>query len=100
MKNWFLLLILVAAAGWAFQGRAADCRASLLTESFSPIRSFTIDTDEYEIRNYGRDHLAWAIKIVRLVLDEQGCAPDDVNFGRGSFGRSKSRCSLVSAPKE
>lgn len=100
MKNWLVLLLLVVAASWAFQGRASECRDILLAESYSPVRYFSIDTDDYELRDYGRDHLAWAIKVVRLVLDDHGCSQSDVNFGRGDFGRSKNRCSLVAEPKE
>lgn len=100
MKNWFILLLLVAAASWAFQGQASECRDVLMTESYTPVRYFTLDTDDYEIRDYGRDHLAWAIKIIRLLVEEKGCAQSEINFGRGDFGRAKNRCTLVSAPKE
>ncbi len=100
MKNWLLLLVLVMAAGWAFGGNATECRDVLTRESFQAVRYFSVDTDEYDIRDYGRDHVAWAIRMVRILLEEQGCSRDEVNFGRGNYGRSKNRCQRISEPKD
>lgn len=100
MKNWLIFLVLVVAAGWAFGGHATECRDVLTRESVRSVQYFSIDTDDYEIRDYGRDHVAWAIRMVRLLLEEQGCARDEVNFGRGNFGRSKNRCQHIAAPKD
>ena len=36
--------------------------------------------DDYEVRDYGKDHLAEAIALIRIVVEEQGCSRKDVNF--------------------
>ncbi|WP_127718141.1 hypothetical protein [Halobacteriovorax sp. HLS] len=55
----------------------------------------TLNINDLEIRDYGNDHVAFSIKIVRELLEEVGCRRNDVNFGRGSRGRSHSRCEQV-----
>ena len=67
-----------------------------LTHSYAQdSRNFQLNLDEIDIRDYGRDYLAKAIKVIRLVIAEVGCVKKDINFGKGPFGRSRSRCSQV-----
>ena len=51
--------------------------------------------DPTEIRDYRKDYLADGIAVLRLFLERKGCSRNDVNFGKGPFGRSASRCRLV-----
>jgi hypothetical protein len=57
-------------------------------------QAFTMHTDDVD-RDFGRDFLAEAIYTIRLLLDREGCRKTDVNFGKGPYGRSHSRCSKI-----
>ena len=47
------------------------------------------------LRDYGRDYLAQAIAVIRVHVKELGCSKKSINFGKGPWGRSQSRCTLV-----
>lgn len=58
--------------------------------------SYTIDMDDLDIRDYGSDHLAHSISIIRALLKMKGCARADINFKETPIGRyALSRCKLV-----
>ncbi|WP_417335998.1 hypothetical protein [Halobacteriovorax marinus] len=57
--------------------------------------SHTLSLDDYEVRDYGNDHLALAIKMIRILVDEVGCSPKAINFGRSARGRSHNRCDQI-----
>lgn len=76
------------------------CISNLTDNYYVSSKSFTIDTDDYNVRDYGNDHQAFAILMVRLTLKEQGCQRDVVNFGQGPQGRSTHRCEMLVAGRE
>jgi hypothetical protein len=57
--------------------------------------TYSINVDEINDRYFGRDHLAAAIHYIKIVLEKKGCSRVDINFGRGGFGRSKSKCQYL-----
>lgn len=67
-----------------------------LTNSYSnDSMSHTLNLNDYEVRDYGNDHLALSIKMVRELLNDVGCSRTAVNFGRSSTGRSHNRCNQI-----
>lgn len=86
------LLLAVSEFSSASETRCID----RLTDAYSTdSMSHTINLNDINIRDYGNDHLAFSIKIVRELLNEVGCSGNDINFGRSSRGRSHSRCHQV-----
>lgn len=69
-----------------------DCVGVLTNNYAVNSQAFSLDTDEYELRNYGNDHLAFSIVMIRILLSEQGCKKTAINFGNGPFGRSLHKC--------
>jgi hypothetical protein len=51
--------------------------------------------DSVTLRNYGNDHLAFSIKIIRNLLEDVGCSKAVINFGRSARGRSHNRCDQI-----
>jgi len=59
--------------------------------------AFNINLDDLEMRDYGNDHLAQSIFIIREALSKAGCnSRNDVNFSKSPEGRAKSYCKNVS----
>ena len=58
-------------------------------------QNFSLDLNEYDAPSFGRDYLAQAIFVVKKVINNEGCSRQDINFGKGPFGRSHSRCQFV-----
>lgn len=55
--------------------------------------AYTIDLDNLEIKDFGPDHLATSIAIIRELLRMRGCEPTDINFKQTPVGRTAlSRC--------
>ncbi len=58
--------------------------------------AYTIDLDNLEITEFGPDHLATSIAIIRELLKMRGCDPTDINFKQTPLGRTAlSRCREV-----
>ena len=67
-----------------------------LTDSYSSdSSSHVLNLNDYEIRDYRNDHLAFSIRMVRELLNDVGCSKNAINFGRSGSGRSHSRCEQV-----
>ncbi|GAB4012125.1 MAG: hypothetical protein Fur0010_07690 [Bdellovibrio sp.] len=58
-------------------------------------QSFTLNMAGYDMPEFGRDHLAKAIYVIKQLVDKEGCTRQDINFGKGPFGRSRSSCKLI-----
>ncbi|MBT3583547.1 MAG: hypothetical protein HN509_01465 [Halobacteriovoraceae bacterium] len=100
--------ILVAATGillalssqvQAFEGDynkgiyQSDRCIELLTQGrSSDSYSYSLDSDDYQVRDYGNDHLADAYVWIRILIGKLGCGKKDINFGKGPLGRAHSRC--------
>ena len=93
MKKLFIIfsLLILSFSTQAFE-KMRECQ-STLTRNFSvDSRSFSMDLDQYDIRDYGKDHVAFSIRLVRELLNDLGCSPNSVNFGQGALGRSTQSC--------
>lgn len=90
-----LLIALFATFSQVVAGDKLEC-VSILTDDYAVnSKAFTLNTDNYDLRNYGNDHLAFSIAMIRILLSEQGCKKDVINFGRGPFGRSLHNCQAM-----
>lgn len=69
-----------------------ECLAQLTNNFAVKSRAFTLNTDDYQLRDYGNDHLAFSIVMIRILLSEEGCRKKVINFGKGPFGRSTHNC--------
>jgi hypothetical protein len=96
--SFFLMTLIFPFGAQAFEKEA--CISNLTDNYFVNSKSFTIDTDRYNVRDYGNDHLAFAILMVRLTLKEEGCQRDVVNFGQGPLGRATHSCELLVPGRE
>lgn len=79
----------------AAQASSTECLETLTHDNSIDSFSYTLNVDEINDRYFGNDHLASAIHYIKIVLNKKGCSRADVNFGRGAFGRSKSRCQYL-----
>jgi hypothetical protein len=58
--------------------------------------SYTLNQDNYELRDFGPDHLAHAIQLIRLQIGNVGCKRVDINFKRTGLGRNaRSKCTFI-----
>ena len=96
LKKIFLCVFLFfSALSISKASSSFECR-SRLTDNFSKNTIMVnFNYDPTEIRDYRKDYLADGIAVLRLFLERKGCSRNDVNFGKGPFGRSASRCRLV-----
>ncbi len=76
---------------------ASECLERLTNDNSIDSFAYTLNVDEINDRYFGNDHVAAAIHYVKIVLTKKGCSRADVNFGRGAFGRSKSRCQFLAS---
>ncbi len=66
-----------------------------LTHNFSvDSAAYSINLDETEVREFGSDHLANGIQIIKVLIFDKGCERSDINFlktplDRNSFSRCK-----------
>jgi len=92
MKNFIFLAIVFLSftAQASNQEKSAECTDLLANDRDS--NTFQINIDRDDLPNYGRDHLANGIVIIRELLKEEGCSKKAINFGKGPEGRSHSRC--------
>lgn len=71
-----------------------------LTDNYSySTRHFKLYDTDVE-REFGKDHLAQSIAAIRVLIDKEGCKPKSINFGKGTLGRSSSRCRQLSTRVE
>ncbi|MBT7611336.1 MAG: hypothetical protein HN576_16370 [Bacteriovoracaceae bacterium] len=99
MKKFFILLVLVVFAASINVDAATNTQAqkeclNILTNDHQDDgQSFRINLDSLgDMRNYGHDHLAKRIRVIREHLKNLGCKKNAVNFGWGSNGRSHNKC--------
>jgi hypothetical protein len=71
-----------------------DCIDELMMDASADSYNFSLHSDFVD-RDFGNDYLAEAIYTIRVLLDQNGCSQNDVNFGSGPHGRSHSRCSKL-----
>lgn len=79
-----------------------DCMNKLMSTHHSPNNDTYIHNlhlDDID-RNFGKDYLADAIYKVRLILKKVGCSKEDINFGKGPYGKSQSRCTNILRDQE
>lgn len=93
MKSLIALAFLVFLSQ-GVQAGSKDCITTLMNGHTRDTYAFNIHADDID-RDFGNDHLANAIYTLRILLDREGCAPTDVNFGKGPNGRSHSRCTKI-----
>jgi hypothetical protein len=71
------------------------CVARLTNDYNQDSVAYSLNVDELEPKfqkDYGPDHLAQGILMVRALVSEAGCARGDINFGKGPGGKSSSKC--------
>jgi len=90
------LLILLSQA---INASPKECVDNLLVDSHVDSSHFIVDNNDVP-RDFGRDYLAQAIYIIRILIDQNDCAPKDINFGQGPHGRSHSRCEKIISNRE
>ena len=95
MKTTMKSLIAISALLISFnvQANLMECM-DVLTQG-KDSNTFQINMDREELPNYGRDHLANAIVAIRELVRMQGCSKKEINFGKGPWGRSHSRCERI-----
>ena len=89
-----IALALLVFLSQGVQATPNQCITTLMGGGSNDTQSFTLHTDDVD-RDFGRDFLAEAIYTIRILLDREGCRKTDVNFGKGPYGRSHSRCSKI-----
>lgn len=88
-----LLITLALFSSLNVLATASACLSKLTYDFSVDSRVFKVDTDTIRVVGAENDHLAQGISIVRGVLDIHGCdGRDDINFGFGPLGRTKSSC--------
>lgn len=97
MKKLITLLVLFSSMNvFAYNiDKANRCLEILTDEHRRDSQSFNLNLAGYEMPEYGRDHLAKAIYVIRQLVDKEGCSRQDINFGKGPFGRSQSSCKFI-----
>lgn len=95
----FLALALLIVLSLAVQASPKDCIDSLMIDSTGDSYNFRVHSDNIA-DDFGHDYLAEAISVIRVLADEQGCSPKDINFGDGPLGRSHSKCDLILPDQE
>lgn len=95
----FLISLYLFSFGNTFASES-KCYDTLTQGENFDSRTFTMNVDVIDVRDFGRDHLAQAIAYVRVLLDDLGCSKADVNFGEGALGRSSNRCVQISNNRE
>lgn len=95
MKFLTIFLMISSVSVLADEYKSDRCIDKLTDHNRRDSFTYSIDVDDINDRYFGNDHLAAAIHYVKAVLEIKGCSRDEVNFGRGAFGRSKSRCQYL-----
>ncbi|MBL6988956.1 MAG: hypothetical protein ISR65_04230 [Bacteriovoracaceae bacterium] len=100
MKVISFALILFFGLTQISAARQRSCASRLINVESHDSAVYSLNIDQYNIPDYGNDHLAYGIKSIRILLEKRGCRRQDINFGRTSFGRSsRSRCRAI-VPKQ
>ncbi|OUR98514.1 hypothetical protein A9Q84_03635 [Halobacteriovorax marinus] len=86
--------LLLAMSQWS-NASETRCITRLTNDYSQDSITHTMDLNDYEVRDYGNDHLAFSIKMIRNLLSEVGCSRTAINFGRSARGRSHNRCDQV-----
>jgi hypothetical protein len=89
----FLITFFAATLSFATEN---TCYQNLTDDHQRDTYYAEVNLDRYSLRDYGPDHLAHAIQIVRAFVSEVGCRRDDINFARTPIGSSRSRCQNLS----
>ena len=92
MKNILIISMLAIFSSVSF---ASECMDRLTNNNMRDSLTISLDIDEINDRYFGRDYLASAIHYIKAALEIKGCSRDEINFGRGALGRSKSRCQFL-----
>lgn len=92
-------LCLISGALFAYSNATIHCIEKLTRGFQYDSVNFFVDADAIEYtENDEIDTLAYATKIVRYVLTDNGCKKDDVNFSRTPMGRTSSSNCKQMAP--
>lgn len=95
MKKLFTLIGLICLTLNSYASKD-QCREKLLGNFSENSAAFTLDSDEvFQERDFGRDYLAKGIFTIRALLKKVKCKRNDINFAKGPFGKSQSRCRLL-----
>jgi hypothetical protein len=86
-------LVAVISLGWSSAYASTSSCELILSGNHSQNSSmYSVDQDDLGDRDWGRDFLGLAYYSIRYLLEKKGCSKDDINFGKGPFGRARSRC--------
>ncbi len=94
-----IFCILLALVTFKIYASPQECMQKLTNnyqqDSLNEVLNIEELDDRYQ-RDFGSDHLAYAINMIRALLEEKKCNPDpgvDINFSRTSTGvRAFSKC--------
>ena len=89
MKLLVLLSLLITTS---LMSSEKECYRELTNNFRDNSVNYSLGSADVIYRDFGNDYLADAIYHVRALLDKKGCARNDINFGRGSWGSSISKC--------
>lgn len=92
MKTLLLALVTFLSVQAQVEASGRQCLARLTQDYTLDSRSFHLNLDEIQVRDFGRDYVAQAISLVRVVVGLNGCSQQDINFGQSLLGRSKHSC--------
>lgn len=95
MKKLIVALFMFAMMSVAAKASPRTCIEKLTQGYTEDSVHYSLNLNDVDFRDYGRDHLAQAIFLTRHIIDVQGCKPKDINFARGIEGRSHSKCGFV-----
>ena len=56
---------------------------------------FKVNLDDLELPEYGRDYLAFSIRLIRELIKGEGCSRRSINFGFTPVGKARSSCKLL-----
>lgn len=89
------VFLMTSFSVFANEDKANRCLEILTDGHRRDSQSFTINLAQNEMPEFGRDYLAQAIHVIKILINKEGCSRQDINFGKGPFGRSRSSCKLL-----
>ena len=92
----FLLFTIFLTSTFSTFANPMECIAKLTNNYRSDSITHSINLDDVYVREYGNDHLANGIQVIRKLLEIKGCKRRDINFSKTPIGKSTfSRCKVI-----